>query len=106
LSWADADQVIPSVSLALAVRVVCAPAGGPRTVTATGWSTSAASGDTEIDAWTLPRSPPRVHPTSPAAATSRTIKTGIGRPRQGPACPAIGRFYPFNRNQHWIVADG
>lgn len=77
MNWAVADQVIPSVSLALAVRVARAPAGRPVTVTATGWSTSAACGDTDIDA--LTRS--RVHPVSPAAATNSTIKTGICRTR-------------------------
>jgi hypothetical protein len=92
-----ADQVLPSLSLAVAVRVVRAPAGRPCTVAATGWSTSAAIGVTEIDAWTRPRSPPRVQPASPAAATSSATRTGIGRARQDPACPAIGRFYPLNR---------
>ena len=96
LNWAVADQGIPPVSLALAVRVAFAPAGRPRTVTVTGCSTSAASGDTEIDAWPRSRSPPPVHPTSPAAATS-TITTGMGRSRQAPPCPAMATSYPMNR---------
>ena len=93
MNWAVADQVIPSVSVALAVRVVCDPAGRPVTVTATGWSTSAACGDTDIDA--LTRS--RVHPVNPAATANSTIKTGICRTRHNPACPAMATFYPCNR---------
>jgi hypothetical protein len=88
LNWADDDQVIPPVSLAVAVRMVRAPAGRPCTVTATGWSTSAATGDTEIDAWTLSRSAPRVHPASLRQPRAE-------RPRPGPVLPAkIQRAQP------------
>jgi hypothetical protein len=57
--------MVPSASMALAVIVVRAPAGSPPTDTVTGWSTSATCGDTDIDAWTLSWSPPRVHPAQP-----------------------------------------